>query len=80
MNFHIFVAIITCVFYVFLRIYKSNVLEKKNTLIGVGIYFRLFTSLVSWLPFYTITKHTPFGRTEKQKTTSFSEKNLWSCR
>jgi hypothetical protein len=31
MNFHIFVAIITCVFYVFLRIYKSNVLEKENT-------------------------------------------------
>lgn len=29
MNFHIFVAIITCIFYVFLRIYKSN-LQTQN--------------------------------------------------
>ena len=30
MNFHIFVAIITCMFYVFLRIYKTNVLDDKK--------------------------------------------------
>jgi len=30
MNFHIFVAIITCVFYVFLRIYKYNLQEGET--------------------------------------------------
>lgn len=30
MNFHIFVAIITCVFYIFLRMYKSNILSDEN--------------------------------------------------
>jgi len=30
MNFHIFVAIITCVFYIFLRIYKSEIISKNT--------------------------------------------------
>lgn len=30
MNFHIFVAIITCIFYIFLRIYKSEIISKNT--------------------------------------------------
>ena len=48
MNFHIFVAIITFVFYVFLRIYKSSVQNKKNKT-SSNLLYVLFLPVILYL-------------------------------
>jgi uncharacterized membrane protein len=48
MNFHIFVAIITFVFYIFLRIYKSSVQNKKNKT-SSNLLYVLFLPVILYL-------------------------------
>lgn len=49
MNFHIFVAIITFVFYVFLRIYKSSVTLNKKNKTSSNLLYVLFLPTVLYL-------------------------------
>ena len=49
MNFHIFVAIITFVFYVFLRIYKSSITLNKKNKTSSNLLYVLFLPTVLYL-------------------------------
>jgi amino acid permease len=49
MNFHIFVAIITCVFYVFLRIYKSKVQNDNKTKSKSNFIYILFIPIILYI-------------------------------
>lgn len=49
MNFNIFVAIITCVFYVFLRIYKRDILKDKKQKSKSHFLYILFVPAVLYL-------------------------------
>lgn len=62
MNFHIFVAIITCVFYVFLRIYKSNLQDqndkknKKSNKSKSNLLYILFMPIILYITHFLYYK------------------------
>jgi heme/copper-type cytochrome/quinol oxidase subunit 2 len=75
MNFHIFVAIITCVFYVFLRIYKSNIQNDNKKKSKSNFLYILFIPIVLYITHFLYSKsnENTINQIEKPNSLEISE-------
>lgn len=73
MNFHIFVAIITCIFYVFLRIYKSN-LQTQNDKNDKKRKSKSNLLYILFMPIVLYTTHFLYYKSNENNITNVSSK------